>query len=93
MLRRHGQGMGGVVLHPLQCQGSQRHRHTDLMGEVARVPIDHDPLQLVAVAGLQFGNAVAEALEAAPLREIAQVGCQPNPAAQGQGGGGLVVTA
>jgi hypothetical protein len=50
LLRHHGQGMGDVVLHNLQHQGRQRHRYANLVGEIARVPIDHDPLQLVAVA-------------------------------------------
>ena len=81
-----------MVLHDLQRQGGQRHRHADLVGEIARVPIDRDPLQLVAVAIPQFGDAAPKALEAAPLRQIAEVGRQPDPAAQGQGGGGLVVT-
>jgi hypothetical protein len=67
LLRYHGQGMGGMVLHLLQHQRRHHHRHTNLVGEIKRVSIDRDPLQLVAIAIPQFGDAGAETFKTAPL--------------------------
>ena len=93
MLRHHRQGVGRMVPHHLKDRWILRHRLAELMGEVPRMPVDRDPLELMAMAFHQFGDAGVEALVAAPLAQIAEMGRQPHPALHGQGGGGLEVAA
>lgn len=81
VLGHHRQGVGAVVLHR---QAGQGQRQGELVGEVAGVAIQGDPLQPFAMATAQLVDALAQAAVEPLLGQIAQVGRQPDrpPAAR-----------